>query len=207
MADIQRIVAARNIQILTHFTQLSNLDSILTQGLLTKSEIGRGAIRCDENDSLRLDQTDAVCSSISFPNYKMWYQLRMANPAVKWALVILNASVLWQRDCVFSVTNAAASNVTSVPLEMRRGALALAAMFQNYGEKDRGTLNIPDHFTTNPQAEVLIMNGVPRQYIRAVVFNDSATKAYYATKYPNLDCRTIPSFWSPRSDWGHWQKV
>lgn len=209
MFAIQRIIAARNIQVLTHFTRLSNLDSILTRGLLTKSSLARDGVACEENDTDRFDQTDAICATISFPNYKMWYQLRSDrnNANVKWAVVVLRASVLWQRDCVFSSTNAAAAEVSSASLELRRGAKALESMFDDYGEKKRDSLGIPAHFTTNPQAEVLIMNGVPSQLIRAVAFNDKATTAHYSQKYPKLDCRTLPGLWNGRSDWPHWKKA
>lgn len=207
MFAIQRIVSARNIRVLTHFTRISNLDSILSQGLLTKSSLARNDIYCEENDSLRYDQTDAVCATISYPNYKMWFQLRTNNPSVKWAVVVLQASVLWQRDCVFSATNAAANEVTSTSFDLRRGATALESMFGDYGKKKRDELGIPAHFTTNPQAEVLVMDGVPRQLIRAVAFYDQSTTAHYARKYPNLDCRTLPGFWAGRIDWPHWKSA
>ena len=71
---IQQITQARKIPHLVHFTRLENLDSILNHGLLTRAECAARQIASVNTDTQRLDYQEAVCVSVSFPNYKMFYR-------------------------------------------------------------------------------------------------------------------------------------
>ena len=54
----------RQIEFLLHFTKLSNLDTILKYGLVTRDLIERDGANDLLNDSRRIDDTSAVCVSI-----------------------------------------------------------------------------------------------------------------------------------------------
>ena len=80
-AQIQQICDERNIETLVHFTRVENLSSILQNGLLSRKaleilEETRGQ-QFLFNDRKRKDgHKDAICLSISFPNYQMFYPIR-----------------------------------------------------------------------------------------------------------------------------------
>jgi len=74
---IRAYCAARRIDTLIHFTRLENLAGILADGILPRSAPGGQARRVIFNDGVRIDgHKDAVCLSVSFPNYKMFYKYR-----------------------------------------------------------------------------------------------------------------------------------
>ena len=65
------IIAERGIVSLFHFTQADNLKNILRYGLMPRGDIEITGIASEFNDKYRYDDClDAVCISISFPNYK-----------------------------------------------------------------------------------------------------------------------------------------
>jgi hypothetical protein len=74
-STVQEYVAEREIDCLVHFTRASNLDSILQRGLLPRDILMVEGYN-DFNDQYRHDGTNAVCLSIGFPNYKMFFSLR-----------------------------------------------------------------------------------------------------------------------------------
>lgn len=205
MHPIEQIVVARGINTLFHFTQIENLDPILLHGLMTKTEVERAEFVAFENDQDRNDQTDAVCTTISWPNYKMWHPLKENDLGTDWVLIALNASVLWERDCAFCKTNAASATVSCIPLDKRRTLAAFNGMFEDFEHKERTELEIPDNYSTNPQAEVLVMNGVPLEYINGVMFKSQILRDRCAAKYPKLKTHLNGQYWYGRSDHRHWK--
>jgi hypothetical protein len=93
---LEELVKQRQINHVFHFTRLQNLDNILKEGLLSKTELdGRDAVY-EFNDPYRLDfETNAICSSIGHPNYKMFYGLRQNNPNVYNVPRNLDQSLRW----------------------------------------------------------------------------------------------------------------
>lgn len=72
---IKEFVSQRRIKSLYHFTSLQNLESILNNGLLSRDKLKENNILHYYNDNLRLEnKLNAICVSISFPNYKMFYR-------------------------------------------------------------------------------------------------------------------------------------
>lgn len=201
---IQQECTARNIDRLFHFTRAENVPWILKSGLLLPSYIRTNALDIISNDPYRYDGLDAICLSIEWPNYKMFYTLRCNTPPeTKWAVLEINHSVLWEKDCCFSVTNAADNSVNSIPVAQRSGLSAFQRLFEDYGEKARVNLNIHDYFPTNPQAEVSCLNPIEPQYIKAVWFDDIGE----AQAVNNLHSyvRFNNQYHKPRSDYTHWQ--
>ncbi|WP_288379991.1 DarT ssDNA thymidine ADP-ribosyltransferase family protein [uncultured Massilia sp.] len=202
---IQEYAVERNIRFLMHFTRASNLENILKHGLVPRDVLvreGYGAY----NDQYRYDGTNAVCLSIHFPNYKMFWGIRQENKDVDWVVLALRPEVLWMLPCAFCATNAASAAVAAVPLEQRKGLAALQSMYADWGDKSRATLGIPNSFPTNPQAEVLMLNGVPREYIAVVIVLTSAKQRELQAQYPGLDVRVHAEFFSYRQDYAHWKK-
>jgi len=201
---IQEFVAERGITYLMHFTRASNLDSILARGLVPRNTLileGFDGL----NDQYRIDGTNAVCLSIGFPNYKMFYGIQKDHAGETWVILWLHPQALWDLDCAFCIANAASNGVTSIPLEQRRGLAAFQAMYADWPTKPRAELNIPNHYPTNPQAEVLALQGVPRQYVLGIITLNETVRQSLIAKYPGVDVRAITQYFRYRGDFAHWK--
>ncbi|MBH9718915.1 DUF4433 domain-containing protein [Burkholderia contaminans] len=201
---IQEFATERGIPYLLHFTRLSNLQSILTHGLVCRNSLDGTNVSGTVNDQHRLDGTDAVCVSIGFPNYKMFFRCRREHQNEEWVVVAIQPKALWELRCAFCTTNAASSRVTSIPLAQRTGLPAFQAMYNDYDDKVRADLNLKDFLPTNPQAEVLMLDGVPTTYIMGVAVQNLVMKAQIEALYSGLTVRKIDTFYSARHDYSHW---
>lgn len=202
--NIQEFVSERGIQFLLHFTRAKNLESILNRGLIPRNTLVLEGFD-GYNDQHRIDGTDAVCLSIGFPNYKMWYGLKQDNPAETWVILVIHPQALWDLDCAFCTSNAASNSVTAIPLAQRKTLAALQAMYADWPGKPRVGLGIPNHLPTNPQAEVLAMQGVPRRYILGAVTLNEAIRSELILKHPGFDIRAIAQYFRYRQDYEHWR--
>ncbi len=203
MATIQEFTSARNITSLLHFTQVSNLDSILSQGLCTPNMCRAAGIAPAANDAIRYDGQDAICLSIEFPNYQLYWSFHNRDKEVKWVVIELNVRVLWEKRCCFCQTNAADNTMSTMSFASRQGLPALESMFGDYAGKPRASLGIPDFYPTNPQAEVLCIDLVEPQYIEAVYFNHIETYKQYQAAYSSGV--KWGRFFGYRRDWSHWK--
>ncbi len=186
---IKDICRERGILQLVHFTQSQNLESILKYGLVPLTEqltMKRRGIHPLTSDSVRHDgQNNAVSLSVGFPNYKMFMRKRCDLINSSWAVLVLDPAILWELDCSFCPENASSNAVRHID----GGYLSLntpehfGSLFQ---ESIRNVSN--PHFTSNPQAEVLVRGWISPDYIREVITD---------TKHP---------FFGPRSDYNHWKR-
>ena len=171
LAEIDR----RGIRWFVHFTQVENLESILENGLLTRDELARRRIDARVSDGQRLEQlgagdANAVCLSTMFPNYSMFYKKRREDGNVHWCVLLLDAAAVAQLDAWYYPTNAASV------LSRNRGGSGYGAFMAMFADEcdgvRRGSLNIPDYFTTSPQAEVQVRETIPARCITRVVLED-----------------------------------
>jgi ssDNA thymidine ADP-ribosyltransferase, DarT len=208
---IQETAAKREIQYLLHFTRLENLQSILVNGLLPTNACAAQGVKPIVNDTYRWDYTDAICFSVSFPNYKMFYarreEVKKTEPDAQWTVIAVNPSVMWDKNSAFCRENAANTNVTNIPLAQRKSEAAFDTMFSDYNDKTRELLKIPDSYTTHPQAEVLIFEPVEARYIIGAAFETVALKDAWSTKGAGKQFVHFPSFFRGRLDYAHWKKV
>lgn len=199
---IEQECKTRNIDRLIHFTRVENIPGILTNGLLPPSRVREMQLQCTKNDPYRHDGLDAICLTVEWPNYKMFWPLRCDNPGVAWAVLQIDHSVLWMKKCCFSITNAADSSVSSVSVQSRSGLTAFQAMFKDYGTKTRTSLGTFDHFPTNPQAEVSCFERIEPFYIKAIWINDSDAEKSLQGRHPNIYNNN--NYHWPRADHKHW---
>jgi hypothetical protein len=106
---LKNFIIQRNITHLCHFTRLENLESILKNGICSKKELINNKAQFVFNDESRLDgYPNAISTSISFPNYTCFYGMRKrSNAESDWVVILLKPSVLWEKECVFFISNAA----------------------------------------------------------------------------------------------------
>lgn len=203
--EIRSVVAQRAIKELVHFTRLDNVASILRLGLLSQEELQQRGVEHVVNDLERFDhQLLAVCVSISFPNYKMFYKYRCREAEQAWVVLALEPEVLWRFDCAFCIENAASSKVLRIPLEHRKTPDALRQVFADHeGYPLRAQCGLSVSQPTHPQAEVLVFDSIPSACIASIDVNGTAA----AGALVDLGYRgrvTHGRFFGYRSDWGLW---
>lgn len=211
---IKQFCEERGIVELVHFTHAGNLPTITKFGLLSREELEKKGIHYYFNDQNRLEgMLNAVCLSISFPNYRMFYKYRGSLGQFAFVVISLSVAVLWELECLFCSTNAA-SNLCKPLLsnpETLKGLPALKEMFAenplSRKHVSRAELKIPDYYTTDPQAEVLCLEPISPAYIKAIYHNGC----------PNIEDKVPPEwrwrivrneeFFGPRKDYKYWQSI
>lgn len=207
---MEKLLEQLQIDTLYHFTQTDNLYNIFQYGLVSRKELQRNnTINSKFNDNYRYDKcTDAVCTSIEFPNYKMFYKLRMNNPDVDWAVLKLDARIMCDFLCAYCWTNAGDASMYNIPLQQRMGKNAFLELFRDYPNyPTRRELCIPNYYPTNPQAEVLVFGTIPTTYIQQVYFEDATTFIKYKNIFPYISdiLEYNKEVFLPRQDWEFWK--
>lgn len=205
MASIQNECTNRNIDCLFHFTPVEYLDSIFTHGLLVPSVCGKLGTGMTPNDSFRYDGQDAICLSVEWPNYKLFYSFRQRNPGRHWALIAIQHSVLWEKRVCFNTTNAADNSMSSQAFAAREGLAKFQELFGDCSGKVRADLQLPDNLPTNPQAEVLCLDCIEPTNFHGVLLDDLATCEALKSKYPNCEFIYGTDYFGYRTDWSHWK--
>jgi hypothetical protein len=199
--DIRAQIDSRKIPYLVHFTPINNVKSILDNGLRSRNALAGHEYKY--TDEYRSDGwLDWISLSVSFPNYKMFYSKRKSKKDIDgWAILLIKTDVLWELDCKFIPINASSFDIRRFPDDKWSSAEAFKDMF-NHVELRR---EIPDHFTTDPQAEVMVRNEVSRHYIDmiAVERQSDLIRLYNLEK---IRVKEDPNLFKWRSDFEHWRK-
>ncbi len=205
------------------FIFLKDLKSILEKGIMPRSALknmyggySKMVNHVDINDYNRFDGClNATCTSIGFPNYRMFYYYVNKNkdaPDNDWAVFSINAKVLYEIPCVFCRTNAA-NKLISLQLgdPEKRKALetpkALKNLFEDHEGDPKRSAIIPDYYTTDPQAEVLVFGTIPVTDIGYVYFKDEQTEKKYESLVSSFGktARVNEGLFRSRQDWRQWK--
>lgn len=200
---IRRIVQERGIKHLMHFTRIENLPGIRDRGLQSRAALGDDG--CVWNDDWRRDKRrHAICLSVSYPNYKMFFDYRERKGG-DWAVLLLDPCLLWELDCGFVEVNAAGGAVPQRPEDELKSLAALERMFENV--ELRAALQLPPHYTTNPQAEVLVFEPIVQTFIQEIhIKRELEEPVYYDCNGHVIPIKTDGTYFWPRQDYRHWQK-
>ncbi|HCD1288798.1 TPA: DUF4433 domain-containing protein [Vibrio parahaemolyticus] len=171
---IKQIIEDQKIPALTHFTSLSNLESILENGLYSRDKVDESV---EVNDEKRLDgRKDTISTSIGFPNSKMFYKYRNQKGG-RWCVVAISKSVLTDLDCMFCKHNAADARISGLTDEELAKPESLAGMYDEIaGLPSRGDQKLRAYDATDVQAEVLIRDHIPAKYIVGIAFQDKPSR-------------------------------
>lgn len=199
--DIQAIIDNKGLKYLVHFTNVLNLDSILKNGLYSNEDLDRNKIDAHTNDEYRLEELeDGICLSIKFPNSRMFYSCRQRDQSTKWCVLVLDISILYEKECLFFDTNAAFGKFRNVDLEYLASAQALDGLFANEIQNKDGLLqrsnSLLTNDTTDVQAEVICMEHIEPKYIQGAIFNSNDLMSLYGNNYPDK------KFISHQGKWG-----
>ena len=214
--DIKRITKDRKVDVLCHFTRVENLCGILREGLLGRRLLAQRGTPFFSIDDNRVDgYPEAVCLTISFPNYRMFYAkreeyLKKQNVSWnQWIVLLLEADLLWELTCAFCQQNAAHGSVSAIALEDRLRPLALEQVFFDFNGIRRVDLNIPRNCPTNPQAEVLVFDTIPVSYVREIHFYDMDACTNWFSRnnvVTSAEFRYGDHYFSARKDYEVWRR-
>ncbi len=205
---MDKILKQKNIDTIYHFTRAENIINIFKYGIIPREILDRQEIVSCYNDEYRYDGCmDAVCTSIEFPNYKMFYKLRQENPGVDWVVLKLDAQILCDFQCAYCWTNAGDASMYNIPIEERMGVDSFLELFINKeGYPKREDLHIYDWYPTNPQAEVLVFGIIPINYMRNIFFETDEVRQRYLDIIPgDVASRVCKDVFCPRKDWEAWR--
>lgn len=202
--EIKNFIEKRGIVALTHFTHIRNLDSILNNGLLSKDFLEKEKMDYKYNDELRLEgKTNAICLSISYPNYKMFFKYRCQEEG-EWCILSLHPSILYEKDCLFCIGNAASSSERQRSDSLKSNISGLKKLFHD-PDFYRDSVELPDRYPTNPQAEVLVLDSIEPKYIKAIYFDRRHKEALrFISNYPNFKFNITYKAFLPRYDHKNW---
>jgi hypothetical protein len=183
MEEYQRKIQAearrRGIQRLYHFTPIDNLGSILTHGLVSRQVLKQNGIPFAHTDGWLEDGTDCVSASIHSLNLAMFDRKKRERGG--WAVVGIDASVLWTHGCRFAWTNSASSEIRN-QRGFRGGPHAFGMMFQDRpvnaadGRSMRAVLRRGDHQPTENDAEVEVVHLISPELILHVIVGGASHK-------------------------------
>lgn len=204
----RKLLKERNIEWLLHFTRAENLPNILKFGLLPRCDLETKSIDVQVNDQYRYDGCeDAICLSVEFPNYKMFYRLRQEDTRVKWVVLLLDANLICDSECAFCHDNAGSAKVYNIPLNERMGVRAFEKMFNELSDgPTREKLGIESWYPTSPQAEILVFEKVPISYFHSIFFYNNDTLNEYIELIPQgIKAKVDRGLFSYRKDWEYWR--
>ena len=158
------------VNYLVHFTPARNLESILRHGICPRQYMDKHDIRYRYTDESRFDGKNGYTSfSFSFPNRGMLLN-KMIENEMSFLALFIDVKVIGLIDSdriIYSPSNAAKHDAV-----WGNGLQYLESMFSNEVTDTDGIvhtrreLNLPNNFTTDPQAEVLIHCIIPPEYIK-----------------------------------------
>lgn len=200
-------LVARGVTRLCHFTKLQSLAQIVSSGagILPSNSI-RSDIK-NVTDKARYDgELECVCCSVEYPN--SWFlQKAMTNNTDKvfrdWLTIYINLDILKVNDAKFCPCNASTDCGRYITNDINK-------LFEDSIRCKRFYCRTPsmlDCCTTDGQAEVLIKNGIPRDYIIgfAVGSQNMAGRVYAMLKTCNV--QQVPIFIAPMILTPTWSNV
>ena len=134
----------------------------------------------------------------------MFYKKRMEDSSSKWAVVILDANLLKSRDARFYRSNAGRYKREN----SGAGDFTSLSAFNSLFEEPRYP-SLPINYPSDPQAEVMVHDGVSPKYIREIHFLFSPqTEVIKDIRERMQDIAISKSerYFDYRLDWAMWQK-
>ena len=176
-SQIPGFIKTRNIRSLFHFTSLNNLESILTKGFMGRESLNQKGVDFTLSDFMRNEPIlDGVCFSLSRPNHYM----AARKIAAGHDLVLLEIGqvevLLAQFNFIASPGNFGSTDLKNLLQEWPEkliGGQGLMNLFNS--TKIREQYSIPDFEPTDPQAEIIFLDNLPKSCIKKVYFPNSTT--------------------------------
>jgi hypothetical protein len=187
--EFQKEIIERGIEYLIHFTPTINLLSIFEQGkllsraLLEKFDIDQTDIfdYIEFTDDIRFDDKSYINLSIGHPNSFLFNRFRDKTKNdihVNWCVLKIDKKYIYQKESLFSVTNAANSHnkrnvgVTGDITKFRMLFASPLQIVTSYNSKTLVRNNLKSKYPTDEQAEVLVKNEISISDVLQICFKD-----------------------------------
>lgn len=154
MSEIE-FLRIRGVTELIHFTPVSNLPSILANGIIPRSRLEQDGFEFVYTDENRYDGKQHINLSITNPNISMFFKFRK-RMSVDFVVLSLNISLLTKYKHSYTATNAASNHTMSCNVE---------ELFT--GNRPNG---FKDNWPTDNQAEVLVDETIAPEFILSIQF-------------------------------------
>ena len=187
---IRDVLERRRIKRLYHFTRIENLQSILTHGLLSVTEMSQKKITRFNNDHRRYDgKKNCISLSVEYPNSDNLRRFMDDREGSKWIVLAIDPEVILNHKCYFAEHNAASHSIATC-LDDRMSPESFENMFAkeinvafSHGRRtiDRYP-GSPSYWPTSLQAEILVDGKIDPEYITAIYFQDETDKDSYKGK-------------------------
>lgn len=185
------ILTARGVTRLCHFTKFQNLTHIITSvnGVLASDAIQQDTKNV--NDTARYDgELDFVCCSVQYPN--SWFleksMERDSNKIFKdWVVLYIDLNILRYKTTKFCPCNASKAGGSYISNNMDDIDSIFASTVSTFAYPR--TSKMLSCCPTDGQAEILIENNIPREYINGIAVGnkDIAGRVYAMLKIYNLN--------------------
>lgn len=194
------IIKNKSITDIYHFSPVENTASILEYGIFSRDFTDLLSIPSIITDQNRFDgELNKISASISFPNYKMKYSLELHG--FRFVIYNINPRILLTKlDTQFYHTNAA----KAIFYNIDKRNLTTNDAFLNMFYQDNRHPNIPDNYTTDPQAEVLIDSCIPNDYIEEIIVNNDDKDIEKLCEEKRLKYTIDRNLHRYRIDWRQW---
>ncbi|ATM87636.1 MULTISPECIES: DarT ssDNA thymidine ADP-ribosyltransferase family protein [Yersinia] len=170
-------VMRKPVPALYHFTHISNLQSVLEHGILTRHQLESSGKSFRYNDALRLDGVrDSISLSLGHVNNKMLFKYTQGLRDHEWVILKIKPELisgptspsfdhahLLQYN-VFCRNNAASSEMTSVSIAERQTYRAFQNLFADESGENGGERPY------DVQAEILHQASIPVHFISGIIF-------------------------------------
>ena len=203
--ELYNVLNEQEIEYFVHFTNAQNLENIFKYGLLSVRELQNRGIEFVPNDMERFDnKLGGISLSVSFPNYRMFYKYQCARKC-DWVILLIDPRPILELKCNFCTKNAAS-------IRMRK-RISLNPVFdfknmfcENSLTKSREKSGIPKKFTTDPQAEILVMEDIPLSAIQGICFRDKEAfeKYNYLLRGHGIKICIDETYFGKRMDYMYW---
>jgi len=203
------ILTARGVTRLCHFTKFQSLTHIISSpyGILASSSIRQDTKNV--TDMARYDgELDYVCCSVQYPN--SWFlskamQNNHDSIFKDWVVLYIDISILNHNSAKFCPCNASTDYGSHIDGDMEKidSIFALSVPTYQYPR----TPNMLTSCTTDGQAEILIKDSIPREYIIGIVVGniDVASRVYAMLKIYSLE--HIPLYDAPDVMTPRWSQI
>jgi len=211
-----------SIQVL-HFTQVTNLEGISRRGLLLRSQLSRAKdAQHSVNDHTRIDERvfagGGLCLSLGHPNAQLLFRFSQAESGREYIILELDPHILKAREnYLVCPTNAASNEVWELQKTAPNSLKAKGSIPELFARKivRSGTeiylrpANLPTWYTTDPQAELLYLQNIPRSRITRIycpgVLTRQKVEEFVSSSNWNVDVEVDAPLFRTRSDSSEWK--
>ncbi|NBR23238.1 MAG: DUF4433 domain-containing protein [Micrococcales bacterium] len=166
--ELELFLIARGIEHLYHFTSIQNLESLRDNNFLGRETLVSSGLPFQASDLARIEPIDnAICFSFSKPNKFMMMNKISAGRDIVLLELDNPLEILSTTRFIASPGNFGKQTIKAEFMnwpEKFTGGLGLTRLFLN--ENLRSKYNLEPYETTDPQAELILLDSLPWKFVR-----------------------------------------